>query len=211
LIIKIIAYFGILLLIVNGLLFIRVAAKQDKAFKIFTIYLMVMVLIQISTAVLQFLSMHNIFLSHFYLILQFILLSLFYLEILPVRFQKRVIKIAIPSCLAVLAVQYYLDATVFFRYNLWEIFITSFLIIIFAMFHFYNLLNEKKTYYYLSIGIFVYLFGSTFIFITGNLLVAMNNDFGHIIWIMNSLLYIVYQVYIFLEYKHRILNKKGSL
>jgi hypothetical protein len=211
LIIKIIAYFGILLLIVNGLLFIRVAAKQDKAFKIFTIYLMVMVLIQISTAVLQFLSMHNIFLSHFYLILQFILLSLFYLEILPVRFQKRVIKIAIPSCLAVLAVQYYLDATVFFRYNLWEIFITSFLIIIFAMFHFYNLLNEKKTYYYLSIGIFVYLFGSTFIFITGNLLVAMNNDFGHIIWIMNSLLYIVYQVYIFLEYKHRILNKKSSL
>lgn len=210
-IIKIIAYFGILLLIVNCLLFIRVAAKQDKAFKIFTIYLMVMVLIQISTAVLQFLSMHNIFLSHFYLILQFILLSLFYLEILPVRFQKRVIKIAIPSCLAVLAVQYYLDATVFFRYNLWEIFITSFLIIIFAMFHFYNLLNEKKTYYYLSIGIFVYLFGSTFIFITGNLLVAMNNDFGHIIWIMNSLLYIVYQVYIFLEYKHRILNKKGSL
>ncbi|ODS81579.1 MAG: hypothetical protein ABS44_19090 [Chryseobacterium sp. SCN 40-13] len=38
------------------------------------------------------------------------------------------------------------------------------------MFHFYNLLNKEKNYYYINTGILIYLFGSTVLFISGNLI-----------------------------------------
>ncbi len=192
------------------MLFLRVASKQDKALKIFTVYLGVMMLIQILTSTLQYLSINNLYLSHFYFILQFLFLSYFYLEILKTDFQKKVVQLTVPIGITVLSIQYYLNQDLFFKFNYFEIFITSFLIIIFAMFHLYNILNEKKVYYYLTIGIFMYLFGSTFLFITGNLLQTLDSNFRNIIWVINSVLYVVYQVYIFIEFKHLFLNKKSQ-
>ncbi len=169
-----------------------------------------MVVIQLVTSIFQYFSMHNLYLSHFYFVLQFLLLSCFYLELVPSVFQKNAIKILVPACLTTLAVQYYLDHELFFKFNLFEIFITSFLLIIFAMFHLYAILNEQKRYYYLTIGVFVYLFGSTLLFISGNLFNKLDTNLRNILWILNSLLYGVYQVYIFLEFKFIILNKKGQ-
>ncbi|WP_432670653.1 hypothetical protein [Flavobacterium sp. SM2513] len=45
------------------------------------------------------------------------------------------------------------------------------------MFHFYNMLGGKKNYYYINIGIFIYLLGGTFLFITGNLINSLSSDF----------------------------------
>lgn len=110
-------------------------------------------------------------------------------------------------CFLILGIQYYFNIDLFYKFNLFEIFITSFLIIIFSMFHFYNILNEKRTYYYLNTGIFIYLFGSTFLFITGNLINTLNSDFRSIIWKLNGILYIIYQIYIFIEFKNSFFNK----
>ncbi|VXB61931.1 conserved membrane hypothetical protein [Flavobacterium sp. 9AF] len=146
--------------------------------------------------------------SHFYFIIQFLLLSLFYYKILNNSFQRKIIKITVPLCLGILSLQYYLNFESFDKFNLFEIFITSFLIIIFSMFHFYNILNEKKEYYYLNTGILLYLFGSTVLFISGNLITRLELASSEIIWILNSFLYIIYQIFILLEWKEIFYNKK---
>ena len=206
-----IIYIGYLLLGINFILFaIKLNKKMSRSFFVFTIYLLVMIIIQAYTSYLKSIHLNNLFLSHFYFILQFLLLSLFYLEILNNDFQKKIIKIAVPSCLIILGVQYYFNPDLFYKFNLFEIFITSFLIIIFSMFHFYNILNEKKKYYYINTGILLYLFGSTVLFISGNLISKLDLAPSKIVWILNSVLYIVYQVFIVIEWREIFIKKSNK-
>lgn len=180
---------------------------MPRSFYVFTFYLFVILCIQILASYLKNLGINNLYLSHYYFILQFLLLSYFYYQVLENDFQKKIIKITVPLCLLILGIQYWCNFELFYKFNLFEIFITSFLLIIFAMFHFYNILNEKRIYYYINSGVFIYLFGSTFLFITGNLINTLTNDFRNIIWILNGLLYIIYQIYIFIELKQSFLNR----
>lgn len=198
---KFFAYLGMFILAINFFLFLIIAAKKEKAFKIFTAYIVIMAIIQAISTALQIEHRNNIFMSHYYFILQFLLLSYFYLEILTVEFQKKVVKLVIPICLTALGVQYYFNPELYLKFNLFEIFITSFSIIIFSMFHFYNMLNEKKNYYYISIGVFIYLFGGTFLFITGNLMNSLNKDHGNLTWLINSVLYLICQICFLIEFK----------
>lgn len=206
-----IIYIGYLLLGINFILFaIKLNKKMPRSFFVFTIYLLVMIIIQAYTSYLKSIHQNNLFLSHFYFILQFLLLSLFYFEIVNNDFQKKIIKIAVPSCLIILGVQYYFNTDLFYKFNLFEIFITSFLIIIFSMFHFYNILNEKKKYYYINTGILLYLFGSTVLFISGNLISKLDLAPSKIVWILNSVLYIVYQVFIVIEWREIFIKKSDK-
>lgn len=204
------AYLGEFLLLINAILFLSVYRKNDTPIKIFSFYLITMFIIQIVVSVFQVFKKNNLYLSHYYFIIQFLFLSIFYFQIIKHPFQRKIIKITVPICLSILGIQYYLNPELFTKFNLFEIFITSFLIIIFSMFHFYNILNEKRSYYYINTGIFIYLFGSTFLFITGNLINTLTNNFRNIIWYLNGVLYIVYQIYIFMEYKNTFLNKKNE-
>ena len=76
------------------------------------------------------------------------------------------------------------------------------------MFHFYNILNEKKKYYYINTGILLYLFGSTVLFISGNIISRLDLAPTKIIWMLNSVLYIVYQIFILLEWKEIFIKKQ---
>ncbi len=184
--------------------------KISRAILVFTLYLLSILIIQITSVYLRSQSTNNLYLSHYYFILQFIFLSIFYLEIINNSFQRKVIKISIPICLISLSIQYYFNEDLLVKFNLFEIFITSFLIIIFSMFHFYNILNEKRKYYYLNTGILLYLFGSTVLFISGNLITRLDLAPSKIVWILNSFLYIVYQFFILLEWREIFLNKEKS-
>lgn len=186
----------------NVILFYRGFSKNRKAFQFFFYYLFTMFVIQIIVSLFQFFNMNNLFLSHFYFILQFILLSCFYLNLNMNDLQKRIIKISLFFCIALLVIQYTLDAEQFFKFNLFEIFITSFLIIIYAVFYLYNLLDQKeKKFYYINLGIIIYLFGSTVLFLAGDLLTLYALRLEISIWILNALLFIVYQILIFVEWK----------
>ena len=183
---------------------------KRKAFTIFTLYLIVMFLIQMSSEIYIYNKEDNLFLSHYYFILQFILLSFFYIYILDNNFQKNIIKVSVPTCLIILGIQYYLNNNLFYTFNLFEVFITSFLLIIFSMFHFYNILNEKKEYYYINTGILLYLFSSTVLFICGNLISKLDRKPSEIIWILNAFLYIIYQLLIFKEWWDFFLKKTNK-
>lgn len=206
---KFFVYAGYLVLLINFLLMIKGFSTKEKPFKIFTVYCGAMVLVQMTSFALHKMNVHNIFLSHFYFILQFIILSFFYKAILQNSFQKKVVIYTLILCLVLLSVQFLLDWKVFFQFNLFEIFITSLPLIIYATFHLYNLLNEKKEYYYFNLGLLIYLFGSTVVFLTGNLLILLKSDKPFtMIWDLNVYLYVVYQLFIFYELKMILMKKE---
>lgn len=194
-------------MLINLVLFLIQFKKLTKAFRIFTLYLFVISIIQLTSSYYSRNGMNNLFLSHFYFLLQFILLSFFYYTILKVHLQRQWVLIGLVICPLLIGIQYYLEPSLFWGFNLLEIFITSFLIVIYTMFHFYNILNESKEYYYLNTGIFIYVLGSTVLFLSGNILSTLDKSFGKNIWFLNGLLYVIYQVYIFIEWK-KIKNKQ---
>lgn len=194
-------YIGSIMLLINLILFVKGFSKQGKAFKVFTFYLGTIFIIQILSNILNYLSIHNLFLSHFYFIFQFIILSIFYIMILKEKLQKRIVKTGLLLGLCILGIQYASDISLFLKFNLFEIFITSFLLIIYATFHLYNLLNDKKEFYYINMGILIYLFGSTILFLTGNLVATLNSRLSTMTWILNAFLYVIYQTLVLVEWK----------
>lgn len=199
---------GYLVLGLNFVVFAMCFSNQGKAFRIFTVYIAVIGVIQIASRVLSSLGMGNLFLSHFYFIAQFIILSFFYLELLKEKYQRKIIKLTLILVLSFLGIQYTIYPKLFFEFNLFEIFITSFSIIIFSAFHFYNMLNGKKEFYYINMGILLYLFGSTILFLVGNLTVTLSREFTKIPWILNALFYVFYQLFVLYEWKKSFSKKE---
>lgn len=198
---------GYFLLLINFIVFALGLSKKQKSYVIFTVYLFLIVCIQIITLVLRKLGLNNLFLSHFYFIGQFIMLGLFYFNLITDKFQKKVIKITAILALLSLAIQYSIRPDLFFKFNLYEIFITSFLLLIFATFHFYNMLNGKKMFYYINIGIILYLFGSTILFLVGNLSVTLSSKYYKVPSRINYILYVIFQLFILIEWKRSFYKK----
>jgi len=188
-------------MLINLVLLVTQFKRYNKALRIFTFYMLVIAVIQLTTRYYSRNGLNNLFLSHFYFVSQFVILSFFYRTILPVVSQKRCVTAGLILCFTILGIQYYLDPSLFHTFNLLEIFITSFLILIYSLFHFYNILTESRQYYYLNTGIFIYIFGSTVLFMSGDILSTIDRSYGQIIYTLNGLLYIVYQIFIFIEWR----------
>lgn len=199
---------GYVFLLINLILFIKGFSIRGKAFRVFTSYLLFVFVIQITSGVFFYFAINNLFLSHFYFVGQFVFLSFFYLTIIKNSFQKRVIERGLVFGLCLLGIQYGYNPSVFFRFNLFEIFVTSFLLIIFATFHLYNLLGKNKEFYYVNLGILIYLSGSTVLFLVGNLMTSLSPKLNKIPWILNAVLYIVYQIFILVEWKKSFSKKE---
>lgn len=198
---------GYVILLVNLIIFSIGFFKHGRAYMIFTWYLGMIFMIQMASKIMIEFHFQNLFTTHLYFIGQLVLLSFFYLAILKEEYQKRIVWIGLVLVLLALAIQYWNDTSMFFKFNLFEIFITSFLLIIYATFHLYNMLNGKKEFYYINIGILIYLFGGSILYLVGNLTTVLSPKVSLITWILNAFLYIMYQVLILIEWKKSYYKK----
>jgi hypothetical protein len=198
---------GYFLSLINLILFIKGFSSQDKAFKIFTWYLGIVFCIQMTATIYVFFSVNNLFLSHFYFIGQLVLLSCFYNTLLKTKAQIYFLKIAFVLGILVLSIHYYLDPSQFYKFNLFEIAVTSLLVVVFAMMHLYNMLAEEKKFYYVTVGIIMYLLGSTVLFFVGNFIIGLSTEFKFLTWTLNAILVIVYQLFILFEWKRSFYKK----
>ncbi len=199
---------GYIVLLINFIVFASRFTKQTKAYKIFTIYLSWLIVVQLSATVGKYYLESNLFLSHFYFIGQFILLSLFYLSLFKLNGQKKTIKLGLIIGLCVLGIQYYLEPSLFFKFNLLEIFITSFLITIYAIIHLYNMLTDKKKFYFITIGVLLYLVSSSILFLIGNLTLVLSPKWQFLTWKINAFLVVIYQLVILYQWKYDFFNRK---
>lgn len=199
--ISIIIYIGILLLLLNTLLFSQRFFIDKKPLRIFIIYLFITLIIQITARVLLNNKIPNIYLSHFYFISQFLLLSLFYKKIIKSKTKTKMITITLFVVLASITYLFISNPSIFYKFSLFEVVICSIPLVIYSIFYFMESFGfENKKYLFFNSGLFIYLLSSTLIFSSGNLMENLPKDINRIVWVLNASLYLVYQILIFIEW-----------
>lgn len=194
-------YLGYFILLINVLLYTFSFFYGKKVNAFFVWYLQLIFSIQIISYIMMKLHINNLFVSHFFFVGQLVLLGLFYKTLMKTERQKDFVKMGIGLGLFVLGIQYVLEPDQFFKFNLLEIAITSLLVVVFAMMHLYNMLAEKKEYYYVTVGVIIYLLASTVLFFVGNLTIGLSKELKFLTWTLNAFLIIVYQLFILFEWK----------
>lgn len=198
------------LLTINTILFAWLALKTKiKVYSILALYLATIFIIQNYGAWLAFKGTNNLFGTHYYFILQLLWLAYFYHEICKLTLQKKIIRYSVFGCLIILTIQYSLNPELYYKFNELEVFLCSYLLIVYALFHFYNILGASRKLLLFNIGLFVYLFGSTMLFMVGNLFLILN--LGKINSELNRWIYGVYQFLVLFEgiyllNRHDIIN-----
>jgi hypothetical protein len=204
-----ISVLGLIILIVNSLLFVKKLAGKDQLYRILTIYLITLSVVETFCNVIGILKPNsNLFISHFYFNFQFLFLSFFFYKLFDRPVLKKLIILTLVIIEAILAIQYYQLPALFWQFNLFEILTISFILIGYSLIHLYNGLGEEKKYFYFSIGLIMYLLCSSIIFMSGNLELVFFYEPYIDIWVFNSILYIIYQLLVFKEWKTLTKNNR---
>lgn len=193
-------YSSYLILLINLILYSFSFFRKGKANVFFVSYLAFSTVLQFSMELVYHLGMNNLFLVNIFFIGQMIILGLFYNSLFDIKAQKIFVKSALLIALLILLVQFIRDSSQFLKFNLFGITLSSLLIVVFALIHFYNMLTESKRYYYISMGIVFYLLASTVLFLIGNLSTGLSVDLRYRSWQLNAFLLIVYYLVFLFEW-----------
>lgn len=200
---KIIVYLGYLILLLNVIAY-SIRLQKSKEYKVFLVYLTTTLLIQIVGSVLAENTIDNLFLSHYYFISQFIILSIFYGIILRGKKIKQLVVLIFILVITTLCINFIVEPSIYFQFSLLEVTVCSVPLVVYSLIYFFQSLdNNNKKYLYITSGMFAYLLCSTLIFLSGNYVSPTKTFWYRFIWIMNVSLYAIYQTLIFIEwYKH---------
>lgn len=193
-------YSGYLILLLNLILYSYSFFRKGKANVFFVAYLAFAFLMQFSMEIMYFLRMKNQFVINIFFAGQMILLGLFYNSLLQIKNQKIFVQTTLAVSLLIFGFQLVLDPYQFVKLNLFEIILTSLLLVVYALIHLYNMLTDNKRYYYVSFGFVMYLLSSTVLFLVGNLSSGLSNDVKFLTWILNAFLILVLQFFILYEW-----------
>jgi hypothetical protein len=201
---KFVLYFGSLLLLVNFILYSRSYRLNSKAFRVFCLYLLYTLILQISTHISVKYLKSNLFLSHYYFIGQFLLLSFFYRSLTKNVFFKNLVIVVLLIILAIIASLFFNNVGMYNSFSVIEITLCSVPLIVYSVMYFFESMTKKnKLFIYINSGVFIYLLSSTLIFSSGNLMPDLDPSINKVIWSLNSYLYLIYQILIFTDwYKH---------
>lgn len=194
---NIIIYTGYVILAINTFLYLFNYQFRSKPVKIFTLYLIGSLILQLYSSYLFNNKDNNLFISHYFFIGKFILLSLFFKHILEQKIIKKTITISLVIILIALAINVFFFSYQYQSFNLFEILITTIPLVAYCfLFFIQKMTGSDSKFIYVTSGMFLYFLCSLLLYVAGNL----NADTRNIIWHSNAVLYIVYQVLIFVEW-----------
>jgi hypothetical protein len=147
------------------------------------------------------LKITNLLLVNVFFIGQFILLGFFFKSFFIIKNQKKYLLWSLLSGLLLIIIESIYDYGLFFEFNLFEIILTSLLLVSYAIMHLYNQLTTEKVYYYITIGVIIYMLSSTVLFLVGNLTNDLSDEFKYLSWQLNAFLFIVLQLFYIYEWK----------
>jgi len=205
----ILSNFAIAFCVLNAALYVFRFKEKGKAYKIFAVYLVVIAVIQLNASFLKYITpiKNNLFLFHFYYILQFIFLTFFYKELLKQKWLYAVLVIV----LGIIAFQFIQSPAMFFRYNPLGVTLTQGFIVVYSVLFFYEYLHNNNEFLIINIGLFFYLLSSILIFASGNLVFNMEliTEYGyHLLLNLNNVLYLGLQFLIFVTWWKNYYSKK---
>lgn len=205
----IIGAIGIAVLVLNLVLYFMRYFGKNKAYRFFVLYLLAIGIIDLLVFVYAHKDLNNHFLSSYYLFFRFVFLSCFFCQLfLPVN-KKASLGVKCTSIIILigLVAQYVVDPQLYFTFNSAGFLITGSALMMFAALYLYEQLSKKLPFYYVNIGLFLYLGSSSLIFISATSIVSFDKEINMLIWKTNALLFIVYQLLILWEWKQNFLQK----
>ncbi|TVZ56586.1 hypothetical protein OD91_1877 [Lutibacter sp. Hel_I_33_5] len=196
---------GYIILAINCIVYLKNYRIKLKPYKLVLLYLLSTLIIQYYSAYLSSFKANNLFLSHYYFIEQFILLSLFYRSVLKNMLLKKLISILLVLIVLSFIIYYYYNTSYYYKFNIVEI-ITTNIPLIFYSFYFIieSLNNTNKKFIYINSGFFIYLFCSTLLFSCG--IIDAIKEVKIWLWLFNNILYILLQILIFIEWYKNFRN-----
>ncbi|WP_431166630.1 hypothetical protein [Tenacibaculum halocynthiae] len=205
----VLSVFSLFLLLINSILFVSKVKKiNNSTYSYVTTYLVILFIVELFCNTIGYLYPgQNFYLSHFYFNAQFILLSIVFYRLFKNQKLKKLVILNYVIVTLIILGMYIYNNQLFWQFNLFEIAMTSVLLIIYGLIHLSNTMGTNKKYFYLSVGMILYLLCSSLIFLFGNYELVFIEDPYIDIWIFNTLFYIVYQVFIFVEWNY--INKNG--
>ena len=123
----------VIALAINCIVYFKSFFNNGKAFKIFSLYLGMCLFTEFMLRVLIYFKNQNLIMTHFYFIMQFLLLSFFYHELLKNKLKKRLIRYYAVFMLIVLIFRFFLFPELLMQFDLFEIFFTYVLYLLFVV------------------------------------------------------------------------------
>ena len=198
---NIVGQFAIVCLVFAFFLFLFKYKKNNKSFKIYTVYLGLISLCEVSSAITRHFHKNNMIIGHCDTTFQFILISLFFASMFTSQVQKKIVYFFLVLLPLILFTRFAIYPELLFKYDNVETFSTAMLLIVYATLHLYNMLNREKKFFYVTVGLLIYIVGSTTIVLTGNILIALNDmKLYKNIWLFNVLFYLIYQLFVIFEW-----------
>ena len=205
-----ISLIGLLILLLNVLLFTFGLKEKNKKEQLITVYLTVLFIVELFCHIIGWTNPgNNLFLSHYYFNSQFVILSVVFYQLLEEKIFKKIILINLFAISGVVLYSYIEDPSLYFRFNIIEVTLTSAALSLYSILYLVKTLRQSEPFYYFSTGLLLYLTNSLFIFLSGNTETVFIEDPYIDIWIFNSLFYILYQALIYKNWKSLKDSKKA--
>ncbi len=201
-IIQVLSFCGLGILLVNTILYSLGLAGSSKAYKSFFYYLLFLFIVQAAVEIHAMQSLNNHYLSTYYLLFNFLLLSFFFYYLFRhiKKSVARLIKYATPAIITGLAIQYAFKPHLYFEFNSIGFLITSAFIIVYSVLYLFELISNKIPYTYVIAGMLIYYISSSLIFASATSIVSFDNEVNMVIWKINAVLFIIYQLLILREW-----------
>lgn len=181
-------YIYLFLLAANCILYGNSAIyTHKKEFNLLFQYLIAMVTVEISSNLVARFYGNNLFLSHIYYFLHGLFWVLFMFKTTLNPRQKRIVKYTSILILTVEVIQYLLFPSLFLTFNPLEVILVNYLLILCALFHFYNALGTRHKLNYIFIGILIYSIIDLSILAFGNLIAKTHYETSWIIWFIREI------------------------
>lgn len=198
---QIVGDIAVILLVLAFVLFMTKFKKNEITYKIFTIYLGIISVCEISSRIAMKFVKNNLPIGHFDNVAQFVLLSYFFYTMMKTNSQRKILIFISVMITIVIVGRFVFDPSLLFVYNNLETFSTAMVLIIYSAVHLYNLLNQKKKFYYITTGLLIYLVGSTTLQLTRNIFVVFDNIiFFKKIMTFNNLFYLSFQIFVLYDW-----------
>ncbi len=190
-------YLGYFILAINSLLFLRNFKKNTFEVKVFSLYLLFSLIIQLSSGFIAKLGNNNIYLFHLFNVGQYFFLSLFYSKQTKNKLLKKSVFWGIRIIPFSILFFYVFNPDYIFKFNTIEILICYIPLLIYSFYFLIERIDEvDKKFIYFNASFLIYTFCSTLLFSTGNI----QSEIKSLIWDFNIYLYLIYQIFIFIEW-----------
>lgn len=206
-----ICYF--ILLSLNTVLYsINTGKGFPKWIKIISVYLWSMLIIQVVSDVMAYITSDNLYFSHIYFYSQFIWIGILYYKIFDRPDQRKFIRLYIIFTSVLLLMQYLIVPGLWFRFNLVEVFVTNYLLVLCSLMYNYSTLskNKSKSFSIFNLGVLTYSILSLSFFLFGNIMSTIEINISIYIWVIHNIILIFLHLTILLQWIKLVLLKKKT-